>query len=177
MKLEITEHFNYPPEKVFKTFRDKLKEYVKYASNVTSAQLKERKELDEHRIKTRMVWKGSGQIPWIVRPILKPDMIKWKDEVIWDEKKCGWTWKIESFYFNEFIKCEGKWSVLKVGKEKSKIKLDGIFEVYIPHFPGVPDAIAQRAGKIIEGFIGRYLKPNLGEVAKAVKKFLEEEEV
>lgn len=175
IKLKYTDYFDYPVDLVFKIFRDRLEEYPKYCSNLVSVKVKERKELDAHRVLTKAEWRGAGHIPLVVRAILRPEMIKWKDECIWDEKKYRWDWKIEPFYFKEFVKCSGSWKLTKEGKDKTKIELDGIFSVYIPHFPGVPDRVAQGAGGIIEKFIMRYLEPNLKENNKTVRKILEKE--
>lgn len=174
MKLAFVDHFDYPREVVFSVFRDRLLEYTKYVPNLVSVKILEKKKIDEHKIKIRAEWMGCGQIPLVVRAILKPEMIKWKDECIWDEKNWTNTWKIEPYYFKEFVKCKGCWFFQKDGKNKTKVELDGIFEVYIPHFPGVPDKVAQGAGKIIEKFIGKYLEPNLKENNKAIRKLLKE---
>ena len=175
LKLEYEDYFDHPIERVFETFRDKMEKYTKYLPNPKYCKVKERKQLDEYRVKTKAEWMGFGEIPFIVRAFLRPEMIKWKDEAIWDEKNYEWTWTIEPFYFKEFVECKGRW-YLKKHKGGTKIISDGYLKIYIPRFPGIPDKIAQGAGTIIEKFIGRYQKPNLTATIKAVRKFLEEEE-
>lgn len=174
IKLQFVEHFNFDRSLVFTTMRDKIGEYTKYAPNLKYAKILEKKQLDKDTVKMRVEWMGVGHIPFLVRSILKPDMIKWKDESLWDEKKYTCTWEITPFYFKDFVECSGVWHYLP-GKDKTRIQLDGVFKVYIPKFPGVPDRIAQAAGRIIEKFIMKYLEPNMRTTMKAVKRFLEEE--
>lgn len=173
-KLQFVEYFDYPRELVFETMRDKIEKYIKYAPNIKYAKVIEKKQIDKNVLKMRMEWMGHGQIPLVVRPILKPDMIKWRDEAIWDEKNWTCSWEITPFYFKEFVECRGVWNYIEE-KNRTKMQLDGIFKVYIPSFPGVPDKVAQSAGGMIEKFIMKYLEPNMKSTMKAVKKFLEEE--
>lgn len=173
LKLQYVEHFNYDRDLVFKTLRDKLIEYTKYVPNLTYVKILEKKQLDKDITKIRAEWMGHGQIPFIVRSFLKPEMIKWRDESIWDAKKYTCTWEIIPLYFKTFVECKGIW-YYQQEKKGTKMQLDGILKIQIHSFPGVPDKIAQIAGSIIEKFIMRYLEPNMKANMKAVRKFLEE---
>lgn len=174
VKLQWTETFNYERDLVFQVMRDKIGEYIKYAPNVKYAKIIEKKQIDKNIVKMQIEWTGEAQIPFLVRGILKKDMIKWKDDCLWDEKNYTCSWQVTPFYFKDFVECKGVWHYLP-GKDKTRIQLDGVFKVYIPKFPGVPDRIAQAAGRIIEKFIMKYLEPNMKATMKAVKRFLEEE--
>ena len=172
MKIDMSFDFDYPAEDVFYTFRDKTKEFAKHIPNVTEVKIKEKKKLDKSRTSLSTVWKGFGNIPLVVRAIVKPEMISWTEDDIWDEEGLIMTWKCEPFYFKEFFTCHGKWTFKDVGEEQAKVKLDGILKVYIPSFPGVPDSVAQTAGGIVEKVIFKYLEPNLQATIDAIKEIL-----
>ncbi|MEW6202928.1 MAG: hypothetical protein AB1546_13205 [bacterium] len=175
LKLTFTDHYDYPIDVVFTTYRDRQPEYTKYVPNLRKVVVLKREERNEHEVFQNVEWHGFGQIPAAVRAILHPHMIRWKDEQLWDTRTMSEVWKIVPYFFSEFVKCEGKWSFFKDGENRTRVELDGVFSVNITSFPGMPKAICLMAGGIIEKFIGRYLKPNLAANSKAIKKFFEEE--
>jgi len=174
-KLRFTDHYDYPIDVVFTTYRDKQPEYTKFVPNLRKVVVLKREERSEHEVYQNVEWHGFGQIPAAVRAILHPHMIKWKDEQLWDTRAMTEKWKIEPYFFKEFVKCEGTWSFFPEGENRTRVELDGFFSVNITHFPGVPKIIYQAAGSIIEKFIGHYVKPNLIANSKGIKKFFEEE--
>ena len=175
IKLHFEEVLDFPRDMVFEVLRDRLLEYTKYVPNLKYVKILDRKKLSADKLQMRAEWMGHGDIPFLVRALLKPDMIKWKDVSVWDAKKYSCSWEIETFYFNEFFKCKGEWELHEEDEDETRIEMTGSLHIYIPHFPGVPDRIAQAAGGLIEKFLLRYLEPNLRENYKAVQKFLEQE--
>lgn len=172
LKIEFDETLDHPRDLVFEVLRDRLTEYTKHVPNLTYVKVLDRKKIGADKLQMRAEWMGHGQIPLLVRAILRPDMIKWKDVSVWDSKKYTCSWEIEPYFFKEYFKCKGQWKLHEEGKNETRIEMDGTLHIDIPHFPGVPDRIAQGAGVLIEKFIMRYLEPNLRENYKAVQKFL-----
>jgi hypothetical protein len=173
MDLKMCFEFISPAREVFKVYRDKTLEFSKKIPNVTEVKIKEKKKIDKNKVRLHTVWKGFGNIPAIVRNIVKPEMISWEEIDIWDEEKLTCTWECKPFYYKEFFTCRGTWK-FKDKNDKSQAILDGILRVYIPHFPGVPDKIAQKAGEVIEQIIYKYLVPNMNATIKAIKEVLGE---
>lgn len=174
MDIKKVSHFNYPVKTVFETYRDFHEEYAKHIPNVTKIVVKERKKIDKSRVKVVTVWNGSGYVPIIVRYIVKPEMISWTEYDIYDEEELIYTWRCEPFYFKDFFTSNGICKFACEGEDKTKVELTGVIKICIPHFPGVPDKIAQKAGEIIEKKISEYLYPNLDATVQAIKKIIKE---
>lgn len=169
-------HLPWDRHRVFVAFRDRVEEYAALAPNIVSVKVLKREKLDNSQIRMSLKWRGKINIPRVVRPILKPDMLAWKDDIIWDEKKYECHWTVESFFFNEFFHCEGSWKFKAAGKKKTLVQLEGSLHVYISHFPPFPDRLVQGASKIIEKMILNHLKPNLTQGINALRKLLESDE-
>jgi len=172
MKINVKDEFPFPADVVFHTFRDRMEEYVRYTPNITDIVIKEREEIDEKTLKMRCDWGGMGQIPKVVRSILKPEMLRWEDWQTWDADEMTNTWVIKPFYFREFVRCEGVWKFSPKGDDRTVVACSGVFEVKIDHFPPFPDSLARRASPLIEKFIGGYVKPNMVSTFRAIKKFI-----
>lgn len=174
LKLKFTDHYDYPIDLVFSTYRDKQAEYGPLVPNLTKVVILKREERSEDEIFLSVEWHGFGQIPAAVRAILRPKMISWKDTQLWNSKELTNTWTIIPNYFKEFVKCEGQWKFFDEG-EKTRVELDGIFSVNITRFPPFPRSLCRAAGPMIEKFIARYLKPNLIANSRALKKYFAKE--
>lgn len=173
MDIYITEEFPFSAEVVFKTFRDRMDEYVKHVPNITDIKIKSREDVDARITKMQCDWGGLGQIPSVIRNILKPEMIRWEDWQTWDAEKLTNDWIIKPFYFREFVKCEGQWRYEPLGENRSRAVCKGVFIVRITKFPPFPEFLCRKASPLIEQMIGGYLKPNLQATFRAVKKFIE----
>lgn len=175
--ISDTSIFPYDRKTVFETFRDRLADYTRYVPNVEKVEILERKAISKTQVRIKAKWLASGNIPFIVRAILKPHMLSWRDECVWDSQKFSNHWEITPYFFKEFFQCKGEWHFEQTGFNKTRVKLSGTLSIYIPRFPGVPDMVARGAGAVIERFLLTQLKPNLQQNHKAVKKLLKEMEI
>ncbi len=175
MEIKVKHKIGHPPEVVYKVFRDKMMEYVKYLPNVTKVVIMERQDIDDNLTRMRVQWHGMGQIPEIIRSILKPEMISWEDWEDWDTEKLECRWVIKPYYFTEFVRCEGAWRFNPSGDSSCIATCDGVFNVTIKEFPPFPKFIVKKASPAIEKMIGTYLGPNLKNVFSAVEKMIEHE--
>ena len=100
--------------------------------------LQEREEIerfeDERYVKTRVRYFAVGFIPKQVRHILKPDMLSWIEEAVFDKQENFWTWNIVPHFFKKHIKCRGKMSVVPDGPGRCKRVTDGYLDIRIPVF-------------------------------------------
>jgi len=172
MRISVKDEFPFSAETVFLTFRDRMQEYVKYTPNITDIKIKNREEVDAKTVKMQCDWGGMGQIPAAVRAVLKPEMIRWEDEQIWDADAMTNTWVIKPFFFRQFVKCEGQWKYIPKGEDKCQVSCEGVFEVRITHYPPFPDFICRQASPLIEKMIGGYIPSNMRDTFKAIKKFI-----
>lgn len=174
-KFHFEEVLPYPAEQVFYTFRDQLEAYASLAPNVRSVKIMRRTEHSPKETEIEAQWQGSGDIPLMVRGILKPHMLSWRDVVVWNEEKLENKWVIHTFFFQDFVECKGGWKFRRVGENATRVRLEGSLHIFIPHLPPFPDHLVQKAGPIIERFILKYLEPNLRQSVDVLEQLLERE--
>lgn len=174
MKINFNFEFPFTALEVFKAYRDGGEDYAKFIPNVTGIKILERTKIGKDKTSVKSLWNGSGSIPLIVRPILKPDMVCWEEDDIWNESSLSGLWEIKPVHFTQYVTCKGLWTFEDDGKDKCSAHCEGIFKVWIDHFPRVPDAISHKAGPIIEKIVGGYLEPNMLSSVKGIKKMLDE---
>ncbi len=172
MKIDVRHEFPYSAETVYHVFRDRMQEYVRFCPNLTKVVIEQRMDVSETITEMRVRWHGLGQIPELIRHLLKPEMISWEDWETWDSTARECRWVIKPFYFREFVKCEGAWRFESLGENKCAARCDGVFIVDIKKFPPFPEFIVKKASPAIEKMIGSYLEPNLKSVFKAVNDFI-----
>ena len=172
MKIQVRDEFPFPTGVVFKTFRDRMDEYVKHTPNITDIQIKFREQVSGTVLKMQCDWGGMGQIPDLVRKILKPEMLRWEDWQTWDETSLTNEWVIRPYYFREFVTCHGVWTYEPQGENKCLVRCDGVFEVNITEFPPFPKWLVQKASPMVEKVIGGYIPSNMKQTFRAIKKFI-----
>jgi hypothetical protein len=172
MKIDVKHEFSYSAMEVYLTFRDRMPEYVKFCPNLTKIVVMDREDLPDDKTKMRVQWHGLGQIPDVIRNILKPEMISWEDWEEWDMKSYECRWVIKPYYFREFVVSEGVWKFEPCGDNKCIATCKGIFNITITKFPPFPSFICKAASPAIEKMIGSYLPSNLKSVFTAVGSFI-----
>lgn len=173
MKIDVKEEFPFPAEVVFRTFRDRMDEYVKYTPNITDIVIKNREIVSDTVLTMQCDWGGLGQIPEHVRKILKPEMLRWEDWQTWDSTRLTNEWIIKPFYFREFVTCNGVWTYVPKGENNCLVKCEGVFVVKITKFPPFPKFVCELASPAIEKVIGGYIPSNMKSTFRAIKKFID----
>jgi hypothetical protein len=168
MRIDVKYEFPFAAEDIYTMFKDRMMDYVGYCPNLTKIAIMDTEVVDDNITKMRVQWFGLGQIPQMIRSILKPEMISWEDWETWDKNALECRWVIKPYYFREFVKCEGAWKFNPIAENKCLATCKGVFEVRITKFPPFPDFLVKKASPLIEGMIGGYLEPNLKSVFKAV---------
>lgn len=172
MRISVKEEFPFSAEVVFHTFRDRMDEYVRHTPNITDIKIKNREQVSDTVLTMQCDWGGMGQIPSVVRKILKPEMLRWEDWQTWDSEKLTNDWIIRPFYFREFVTCNGVWRYKPTGPESCQVSCEGVFIVKITHFPPFPDWLCQKMSPVIERTIGGYIPSNMKDTFKAIRKFI-----
>jgi hypothetical protein len=175
VKIKFECVVNHLAKEVFIAFRDRGNETIKYIKDLKEVKELERKKLPDGKMLTQGVWMAkSDKIPAILKTIIKPEMLKWKDKTIWDEKNLTCHWEIETFYFNEHFECKGKWVFSEWGKNKTKAILNGYLKIFIPSLVLVPKSLTDKAGEMIEKIVVKELQPNLKKNMEAIGSLLNE---
>ncbi|MBF0120006.1 MAG: hypothetical protein HQK79_14320 [Desulfobacterales bacterium] len=164
----------YEVMKVLETVRDHQADLVPYMPNIKAVEVIERRELDGNRIELLNHWHGESDVPAFVKKFIKPEMTSWKDYATWYNDERYVAWRLETFYLNKLFTCIGKTHFKEVGPNETEIFLEGDLKVYPEEVPGIPSFIAKKAAPQIEGFIVKLITPNLCNLAKGVKAYLDD---
>jgi hypothetical protein len=134
--------------------------------NVSNNQpLEERDTGDKKYIKVK--WNVHGQIPPIAQKLVKPEMLTFIEDSVWDRKTFTYSTKIIPNFFRNQINCQHKLEFLDNKDGRTKRIMSGYFEFKVPVI-----------GPIFETFVIKYLKQNAEEDFKignnALKKYIKE---
>lgn len=99
--------------------------------NVSQAKLLEEKDLGDKKL-IRNEWCVHGQIPKLAQKIIKPDMLTFIEDSVWDRKTLIYSTKIIPHHFKKVIDAHHKVEFFDNKDGRTKRILSGVFEVKIP---------------------------------------------
>lgn len=173
MKFNLVDEIPWPRDVVFETHRDKLEQLVAYLPNVDGVDVRTR-ETDGDVVRLVNVWSGSSSdVPALIRPVLKPDLLTWVDRATWDRGRWRCDWDIELNALPGAITARG-YNLFQDEGDETVIQIQGEFVVHPDRIPGVPTMVARRAQGTIEKFVIGLLEPNMRLSNRAVEQYLDE---
>jgi hypothetical protein len=166
-KYKIVHYYDYSLETVAKLLMDNetpLYDLVDLPNVSQNKLLDERVVGDKKYIKVE--WCVHGQMPPIVQKVIKPNMLTFVEESVWDRTTKVYTTKIIPHFFRNQIDAHHKVEFFDNGDGRTRRVLSGVFEIKIPII-----------GAIFEGLVLTYLKQNCEDDYKlsvrALKQYIE----
>ena len=165
MKFTTTHTFEWPAEKIIGLL--KAGEDLFPMENLPNVNA--RKPLEQKRqgskIFRKYEWCVHGQIPKIAQKMLRPEMLTFIEESVWDDDRCTFDSRILPHYFKNAITCESTsaWRESGAGVER---RIDSTVRVAIPIVgPVVEKAVVEAFRKnndMSAGLIRKGLAEKLG---------------
>lgn len=175
MEIHGTRDLTHPARLVFETLRDRTPDLVAHLPNIEGVQVLDRQEAPPV-VTLYNRWQGAqGDVPAIVRPFVKKELVAWFDRAAWSEETLGCTWEIEAVVGRECFSCTGTTTITPLD-DGSRFELRGQLSIDPDRVPGVPRFLARKLSGPLERFIARAIGPNLTSVASAVQAYLDERE-
>lgn len=171
MEILASSTVRHPRERVFRAYRDELPKIAAYMPNVKQVVVQRREE-GPGWVKLHNVWTGKGEIPKVVQPVLKPEVLLWDDFATWHEADSYCEWRIGLRVFNEKFKCSGTNHIRAEGAH-TRVELRGDLELDLRDIPGVPRLLAGTLRPQLEAFIVKMIRPNLEETNVALGRYLD----
>ncbi len=172
-KIEGLDNLTHPAAQVFEALRDKTPDLVEFLPNIEHVEVLSREE-NPPVVHLYNKWQGSQEdVPAIVRPFIKKELLCWYDRAGWDEKQLKCDWEIESVIGRKFFSCRGATTIKPASENSCVFSLEGELCVDPNHLPGVPKFLARKLQQPLERFIVKAISPNLTSIAQAVQKYLE----
>ncbi len=171
MEIRVDARVGYPVEDVFATYRDEITQLVRFLPNIRGIEVKRRSERGAE-VELENDWLGGGDIPAVVRGVLKESMLKWTDFAIWRADTLEVEWRTHVHAFPEAVKSTGRNRFVKDG-DVTRIEYRGHLTVDARKVQGVPRLLAGTVAETAEKIIVASVGTNLRAVAKGVEELIQ----
>jgi len=172
MQIHASSVIRHPLDRVYRAYRDELVDIAAFMPNIKEIKVLSREE-SPGRVKLHNEWAGKGDIPKVVQPIIKPEMVKWDDYADWDDANHQCHWQIKLRVFTENCTCGGTNRMRAEGPGATRVILSGNLDIKLQGIPGVPGFLASRVAPQVERFIIALITPNLEQVNSALERYLD----
>lgn len=166
-RYKITHYYDYHVDTVVQLLMESetpIYELVDLPNAQEIKPISARDEGDKRYIKNE--WCVHGQIPKIAQKLIKPSMLTFVEDSVWDRTNKTYTAKVTPHFFKKQFNCRHRVEFYDDGDGRTKRIIKGFFEAKIPII-----------GPIFERAILKYLKQNAEEdfklSDKAVKMYIE----
>ena len=173
MKLEATDTLAHDRERVWTTYRDDLIELVSFLPNVDRIEMLERAEPAPGIVTFRNRWHARGDIPTIAQRVIKPEMLRWDEEVTWDQNTWTNHWKVIPAFFTEQVDVAGSTFYTEPADGRTTIRIDGLIRVDAKGIRGVPRLLAGKVGAAVEKLLGTLILPNMKRLNSSLGTYLD----
>ncbi len=172
MRLFSEDTVTFARADVMRTQRDDMVELAQYLPNIDVITVLEREELEDG-VRLVNLWKAAAtEIPRVIRPFVKPEMMQWKDHARWYNDTYMCEWRLELGFFTEQVKVSGTTRFEELGADRCKVIIDGNLAVDVKNMPGVPRLLAGKIVSEIEKLVVKQLTPNLTGVNRGLESYL-----
>ncbi len=173
MKLFVEDVINFPLEQVYKTQRDHMAELAAYLPNIKNIEVLERKDEGDGKTRLLNLWKAApSEVPSMLRPFVKPEMLQWKDHALWHDNDHRCEWNLEVGFMPDRVQTSGKTVYSKLDDNRTKVVIEGNLAVDAKGIPGVPRLLAGKIGGEVERFVVKMITPNLKGVNRGIEQYL-----
>lgn len=173
MKFSLTDEIPHPLDLVFKTHRDHLLDFVDHLPNVARIQIL-KADWEGNVLHSQKLWTGSDAgIPGIVRPMIKPEMLTWKDTATWDGDRHQVDWHLDLNVLPGALSARGTNRFEDAGQD-TVIHIEGEFTLIPEKVTMVPTALVRRLAPLLERFVVGQVTPNYRTTNEAVARYIEE---
>ena len=172
MRIFVEDVIAFPQQAVYDTQRNDMSRLAAYLPDIRSIEVLEREEREGGvRIVNR--WHAAGtDVPRVIRPFVKPEMLSWRDYAEWfdDEHYC--TWRLETGFFTEQVDVHGKTRFVALGEDRCRCIVEGDLSVDHRRLPGIPRLLAKKVVTEVERLVVRLLTPIMTSVNRGIERYL-----
>ncbi len=171
-QLDIRDTVSFPRNFVFEIYSERLSELVSYMPNIDSIEVKNRNILQCGRLEITNLWQASrSEIPKLIRPFIKPEMLQWNDHATWDQGAYACHWRSEFLCFNGAIRSSGTNYYRMLDDHTMELHLTGAVKVDGSKIPGVPRLLSGKVADAIETGAVRMAEQNLRAMNRGFEAF------
>lgn len=171
VRIDFTEPFPCSAQKAFDAAITDFPDIANYVPNLQSLVTLERAPLGDGRERGLYEFRARSPLPPIVSAIIRPEMLSWKQTLIYDPALLRIDWVAYPFFFPDHIHCHGVTEFHDTGINTSRVRVTGEFRIDTLPIPAFPNAFLARASALLESVAGKLIEPNLRQFYRAIKKF------
>jgi hypothetical protein len=175
MIIQSKDRLPYPVTRVYQAVRDHQADLVPYMPDIKAVEVIERNRLDDDRLQLLNHWHGDTEIPSLIKRFVSEEMMSWKDHALWHDSDLYVEWRLETFYLSGLFSCTGTTRFVELGPQETEMVLEANLKVNAGTIPGVPSFLANRISPQVEAFIAKLISPNLNNLSKGVKAYLDDQ--
>lgn len=173
MQFEVQEQTRHPRSTVFAAHRDRIEDIARHLPDVEKIEIRSRSRHADGREVQIQLWTGSpSALPVMIRPLVPPALLQWRQETTWDPNAWTADWDIEVPGLGPAIVARGR-HLYTDAPAGCRIELQGDFEFHperVPQLAQVPAA----AVPLVEKAVVRLIVPMIRRTGSAVAAFLDE---
>lgn len=173
MQIKADVVLPFPRPLVFATYRDRLDSLVPHLPNIQAIRVISREDRG-HDVEFVNEWVGGGDIPKIVRGVVKESMLRWTDYATWHGADFTVTWRTDVHAFPGAVSSAGK-NRYVAETAGTRVELRGELTIDGGKVPGVPRLLQKSVAETAEKIIVGQVQTNLVAIAKGVEKLLRAE--
>lgn len=128
MEFKCTETLHHPLPVVWETIRDRLPEIAALQDDMEYVKVVKRTRKKPDGVHVISQWQAAPPLPAMLKSMIKPEMMLWTEDAIWDNETFTSQFSIETHYKVEDISCIGSIACTKAGKG-TKVTFSGTFSI------------------------------------------------
>ncbi len=170
---KTTYTFPVPPGEAFTIIRDNQEEASERVSDVSSKKVVSREQIDDSTVKIVVRTSSSAKIPAIVRSAVKPEMLVWETEQIWDSATMVCTVHSNPIYFKNNVDVAGEWRFLP-SNDGQQTQFVGTAKIVIDPagVANISPQLAIAGVKLVEKFITKIMESAISKTMKAAEAYI-----
>ena len=129
MDFHCTETLKYPLPLVWETLRDHLPDVAAAQDDIEYVKVEKRSVKKPNSAHVISTWKSDPPLPSFIKGFIKPDMLIWTDDAVWDNDGHICNFNIITHYKVEDITCVGSIKLEAAGAKSTRIIYSGVFTI------------------------------------------------
>ena len=107
MEFKCTETLKYPLTTVWPTMRDRLPDIAAMQDDIEYVKVQSRTKKGKESVHVISTWRADPPLPAFLKGFIKPDMLIWTDDAVWENDTTTCHFTIITNYKVEDIQCVG----------------------------------------------------------------------
>ncbi len=174
-QIDIRDTIKFPRDLVFEIYRDHLAELDAYLPNIDEISVENREECQDGSVELTNLWRASRkEVPSVIRPFVKPELLQWLDHARWDSEAYECHWRTELSFLGGAISSSGVNYYRDLKDGTMEIHLTGTIEVDPAKVPG-PKLTSKKVAGAIESGVLKMTEPNLVAINRGFEQYIAEQ--